>query len=158
MRSVRRRYRLPEDQPLVVGWGDDGWLDGPGFAGDSGAAQRYGQIAMRCSRPIRLPRAVAVAVLSVGVLSAGVGLCGCVDLSTDGESDIVDFAATTTTVDAYALYEQRVRDAGSEPLGRGEIEDRVAELCLPDPTQRLDIGDDDRVLMETFCPDQLYGR
>lgn len=29
MRSVRRRYRLPEDQPLVVGWGDDGWLDGP---------------------------------------------------------------------------------------------------------------------------------
>ncbi len=29
MRSVRRRLGLPEEQTLVVGWGDDGWLDGP---------------------------------------------------------------------------------------------------------------------------------
>ena len=27
--EVRRRHDLPEDAPLVVGWGDDGWLDGP---------------------------------------------------------------------------------------------------------------------------------
>lgn len=29
MKSVRRELRLPTEQPLVVGWGDDGWLDGP---------------------------------------------------------------------------------------------------------------------------------
>lgn len=28
-RSVRRSAGLPVDEPLVVGWGDDGWLDGP---------------------------------------------------------------------------------------------------------------------------------
>ena len=27
--EVRRRHGLPEDALLVVGWGDDGWLDGP---------------------------------------------------------------------------------------------------------------------------------
>jgi hypothetical protein len=26
---VRRQFDLPTDVPLVVGWGDDGWLDGP---------------------------------------------------------------------------------------------------------------------------------
>ena len=28
-RRVREHFELPTDVPLIVGWGDDGWLDGP---------------------------------------------------------------------------------------------------------------------------------
>ena len=109
---------------------------------------------MRCSAPRRVSGAVLVAVAALIVSVAP----GCGDMDTDRESDYVDFTTTTTTPDTYDVYAERARDVGTEPMGRRDAAARVEEICVPDPTQMLDINAADRILMETFCPEQLLGR
>lgn len=82
----------------------------------------------------------------------------CGDLLEEQETDLLDFATTTTTPDTYERYAERVRSGGGDPLERRDAEDRVRDVCLPDPARRLDIDDMDRLLMEEYCPGELFGR
>lgn len=125
-RELRRTLELPVDEPLVVGWGEDGWLDGPdlfvrslwflehrhgilahgvwfGFAEDEHEQDRIRQEAHRCGAAERFhlrpahPQAAIVGDVNFLPYRASE--------ETEEQMDLVDLAATGAAVVTFPLFE-----------------------------------------------------